>query len=132
MRKASEDRAVLTALADDASIADSVLGFHAQQAVEKAMKAVLAAAGHDFPWTHDLQLLIRRLEQADVDVPDPVRGARRLSPWAVEFRYGETVDSVLDRPATAALVEAVLAWARSAIGTRKDQSGGDPGRFPEP
>jgi HEPN domain-containing protein len=86
LRKAAEDLEVLIALADNGAIADSALGFHAQQAVEKAMKSVLAAGGHDFPWTHDLQLLLRRLEAAGVYVPDSVRTARRLSPWAVEYR----------------------------------------------
>jgi HEPN domain-containing protein len=120
LRKAAEDLEVLIALADNGAIADSALGFHAQQAVEKAMKSVLAAGGHDFPWTHDLQLLLRRLEAAGVDVPDSVRTARRLSPWAVEYRYGETIDSVLDRPGTVALVGAVLDWARSAVGRDAD------------
>lgn len=103
------------ALAGHEAIADSMLGFHGQQAVEKAMKAALAAEGHDFPWTHDLQLLLRRLRAAGVDVPDSVSAARQLSPWAVEFRYGETIDSVLDRPGTVALVAEVLDWARAAV-----------------
>jgi HEPN domain len=34
------------------------VGFHAQQAAEKALKAVLAASGDDFPWTHDLRHLM--------------------------------------------------------------------------
>src|SRR4051794_15876126 len=59
LRKAVEDQAVLVALAENPEIADAALGFHAQQAVEKALKAVLAARGDDFPWTHDLQLLLR-------------------------------------------------------------------------
>ncbi len=111
LRKAREDQAVLTALADDQSIADAVLGFHAQQAAEKALKSVLALRGDDFPWTHDVQLLLRRLELAGVDVPAAVREARRLTPWAVEFRYGEVIDDRLDRRATAQLVYVVIAWA---------------------
>lgn len=51
LRKAREDQAVIAKLADDPQIADSAVGFHAQQAVEKALKAVLAARGDDFPWT---------------------------------------------------------------------------------
>jgi HEPN domain-containing protein len=111
LRKAAEDQTVLVALARNLEIADAALGFHAQQAVEKALKAVLAAHGDDFPWTHDLQLLLRRLEAVSVDLPTEVRAARALAPWAVEYRYGETVDADLDRPATVSLVAQVLDWA---------------------
>lgn len=121
LRKAAEDEAVLTALADNEDISDAVLGFHAQQAVEKAMKAVLAALGDDYPWTHDLQLLLRRLEDADVEVPASVSEARRLAPWAVEFRYGETIDAALDRGATASLVGDVLSWAAREVGRQQDE-----------
>jgi HEPN domain-containing protein len=111
LRKAVEDQAVLVALAENLEIADAALGFHAQQAVEKALKAVLAARGDDFPWTHDLQLLLRRLDMMSVDLSAEVRAARTLAPWAVEYRYGETVDAELDRAATVSLVAQVLTWA---------------------
>lgn len=111
LRKAAEDEAVLAALADNRDIADAALGFHAQQAVEKAIKAVLAARGHDFPRTHDLLLLLQRLETLGVHVPTVVREGRRLTPWAIEYRYGETIDDVLDRDATIQLVSDVLMWA---------------------
>lgn len=120
LRKANEDADVLGALAGNLDIADAVLGFHAQQAVEKALKAVLAARSDEFPWTHDLQLLIRRLAAAGVEVPAIVHDARRLTPWAVEFRYGETLDGVLDRDATERLIEDVLIWAASQVGGEPD------------
>lgn len=114
LRKAREDRDALGVLAAERSIADASVGFHAQQAVEKALKGVLAARGVDFPWTHDLQLLIRELDAAELEVPHDVREARRLAPWAVEYRYGEVIDETLDREATLVLVDAVLKWANAA------------------
>jgi HEPN domain-containing protein len=111
LRKAREDQAVVVALLADHGIADAMLGFHAQQAVEKALKSVLAVRGDDFPWTHDRQLLLRRLDLAGVDVPPEVHAARRLTPWAVEFRYGEVIEDELDRESTKELVAAVIAWA---------------------
>jgi hypothetical protein len=48
--------------------ADEVFGFHAQQAIEKSLKAWLAARSIDFPLTHDLSRLLGLLEEADVDV----------------------------------------------------------------
>lgn len=116
LRKADEDRVVLEALAENHDVVDAALGFHAQQAVEKALKAVLAARSDEFPWTHDLQLLLRRLDTAGVEVPSIVHDARRLTPWAVEFRYGETIDDVLDREATVSLIGDVLAWAADQVG----------------
>lgn len=109
--KSREDRAALAALAASPGLADAPIGFHAQQAVEKALTAVLAGRGVDFPWTHDLQLLMRRLEQAGLDLPSAVREARRLGPWAIEYRYGDVLDDSLDRPAALALVDEVIDWA---------------------
>ncbi len=42
----------------DSAIADEILGFHAQQAAEKMLKAVLACQGIEFPFTHRLADLI--------------------------------------------------------------------------
>ena len=36
----------------------SIVGFHAQQAVEKALKALLVSTGDTVPRTHDLGLLL--------------------------------------------------------------------------
>jgi hypothetical protein len=44
-----------------------------------------------------------------------------LGPWAVEFRYGETIDDPLDREQATALVTDAIAWAEEQIG--KDSSG---------
>lgn len=117
LRKADQDEAVVRRCAEMPEIADSIIGFHAQQAVEKSLKAVLAANGEEFPWTHDLRFLLERLDQVTIAYPDWVADARRLTPWAVEFRYGETVDDALDRAATAALVADLIRWARSLVRT---------------
>lgn len=75
LRKAREDQAGAQALAREPEIADALIGFHAQQAVEKALKAVLAASGDDYPWTHDVQVLLHRLETRGVEVPAAVAEA---------------------------------------------------------
>ncbi len=115
LRKAREDANAVEKLAPDAEIADSVVGFHAQQAVEKALKAVLAAAGDDFPWTHDLRHLMDRLETIETPLPAALREVRTLGPWAVEFRYGETIDDLLEREQALALVSEVIEWAQAEI-----------------
>jgi HEPN domain-containing protein len=52
-RKATEDAVALREFAASIEIADTVLGFHAQQAIEKWLKAVLARQAVDFEYTHD-------------------------------------------------------------------------------
>lgn len=57
-RKASQDLAVLDKLLDDPAIDDETLGYHAQQAAEKLIKALLALHGHDYPRSHNIGLLL--------------------------------------------------------------------------
>ena len=45
-----------------ATVTDAIVGFHAQQAVEKAFKAVLAMVGAEFPFTHNIALLMQLCE----------------------------------------------------------------------
>jgi HEPN domain-containing protein len=75
-RKATEDAVALREIAGNSEIADSILGFHAQQAIEKWLKAVLADQGVNFEYTHDLRHLIGLVEAAGVafplDIPDVV------------------------------------------------------------
>jgi HEPN domain-containing protein len=44
LRLAQDDHVAARALLDVAAVSDAIVGFHAQQAVEKALKAVLAEA----------------------------------------------------------------------------------------
>ena len=61
--------------------------FHAQQAVEKAFKAVLLHTATDFPLTHDLEELLDLLARAGIAVPKELVEAGDLTPYAVESRY---------------------------------------------
>lgn len=115
LRKASGDEAALAALGAAAAVPDEVVGFHAQQAVEKLMKAVLAAIDHDFPRTHDLGVLHADLEDAGYRLPDQLLAAEELTVWAVQFRYEDAFDAQLDRQATIELVAAVRDWATSIV-----------------
>lgn len=54
-RKAREDLDALVVLHERGGIADSVLGFHAQQSVEKALKAAIVVSGGELRRTHDLR-----------------------------------------------------------------------------
>jgi HEPN domain-containing protein len=50
LRKASQDELVLERLLGDSDVDDDTLGFHAQQAAEKLLKAALAARALDYLW----------------------------------------------------------------------------------
>jgi HEPN domain-containing protein len=88
--------------------------FHAQQAAEKALKAVLLTRGIRFPFVHDLERLLELLERDGVYPPGPVRDAGRLTGYAVLTRYPHD-DAVTEdefRQAIA-IAEAVVRWAET-------------------
>jgi HEPN domain-containing protein len=64
-----------------------IIGFHAQQACEKFIKAVLVLQGVPFDRTHDLILLHGLLEQRQISVPAEKEKLRALNSYAVRFRY---------------------------------------------
>jgi HEPN domain-containing protein len=88
LAKAVEDLGVAGIILESATGARWAACFHAQQATEKALKAVLVAAGTDFPRTHVLERLADLL--GDVELVD--RSVLiDLTPWAVAGRYPEDV-----------------------------------------
>ena len=68
--------------------------YHAQQAAEKALKALLVAKGSEFARTHSLVYLIRLVaETGHEDVLELMDAAATLQQYAAPARYptGETV-----------------------------------------
>ena len=82
LRKASQDQLAFEKLIDDPEIEDDLLGFHAQQAAEKILKALLAARGVDYPKTHNLRVLIELLAAEDIRLPAKLAEIDRLNPPA--------------------------------------------------
>ena len=117
-RKAAEDAVALRELAPNAEIADSILGFHAQQAVEKWLKTVIASRGVDFEYTHDLRHLIAVAEEACGDFPFDTPTVIVLTEYAVPLRYDELLDAEpINREATVKLVDGIGLWANSMLRT---------------
>jgi HEPN domain-containing protein len=85
-------------MTDPDLFADEVFGFHAQQAVEKTLKAWVALLGGEYPFVHDLDALLNVLRRLGADV-DTLRGFVELNAFAVQFRYEafESPDEPLDR-----------------------------------
>ena len=93
------------------------LCFNAQQAAEKALKAVCLAQGLDFPKTHSLVHLMDILEKSGVDIPRNVRDADILSQYAVQSRYPSIVEEITRSEYREALKLAaqVVFWAEKII-----------------
>ena len=87
LRKARQDELALEKLLDDCDIEDDLLGFHAQQAVEKMLKALLAARGVDYPKTHNLRVLIELLAEDDITLPAELAEIDRLTQFGTTFCY---------------------------------------------
>jgi HEPN domain-containing protein len=99
----------------EAESPDSVVGFHCQQAVEKALKAVLAARSVEFPFTHDVGLLIQLCEDAGTPLPEALLDVDRLTPFAVHMRYGAIFGPDLDLAVALGWVVETLSWAEQSI-----------------
>lgn len=61
--------------------------FHAQQAAEKAIKAILLSRKIEFPLTHDIEELLEIAENSGIKLSEDIREAGLLTPYAVESRY---------------------------------------------
>ncbi|HEX5762297.1 MAG TPA: HEPN domain-containing protein [Solirubrobacterales bacterium] len=94
----------------------TVAGFHAQQAVEKAMKVVLMLEGIDFPKTHDLEFMIVLAEKHSVTIEPEVKSASWLTPWAAEFRCDDAPIETLDRNRALAVANAAVGWCQDLLG----------------
>jgi HEPN domain-containing protein len=99
------------------------LCFHAQQAAEKAIKAVLVSKRVRFPKAHDLAFLIDLLP-ADATLPPALIDLPVLTRYAVLQRYpGEhpPVTFVHRRRAVQLAEEAVI-WASHCVATQRHAS----------
>jgi HEPN domain-containing protein len=133
-RLAAGDLYAIQKLADDANVDDHIIGFHAQQAVEKALKVGLVLVGSELPRTHDLELLVEQVKAAETNVPNELSDIDWLTPWAAELRYDEPI--ALDRAAALAVAQSAVSWATSLledsasnvppVETREEISGGSP------
>jgi HEPN domain-containing protein len=122
LQKAEQDRYVMNRLVDDPSAPDEVIGFHAQQAVEKLMKAVLAHHAIEYRRTHQLEELVALLDDFGISYPPELSEAEALTPFAVEFRYDmlpihDDARGPFDRQWAKRCVERIADWAASVVGT---------------
>lgn len=90
------------------------LCFDAQQAAEKAVKAVLVLRGIDFPRAHDIAELFALFGEGEV--PDDLWQADSLTEYAIVTRYpGARPASEEEYRRAVVLAERVMQWAEGII-----------------
>jgi HEPN domain-containing protein len=100
---------------DHTEILPEQVCFHAQQAAEKALKAVLLHYKIEFPLIHDIEALLEIVRQGGVSLPSDVAEAGTLTPYAVEARYPGYEEDITPEQVEEAigLAESVVTWART-------------------
>ena len=81
--KAAEDEKTLRAN----GLSDSIVGFHAQQAAEKLIKALLSQLNIPYERTHDLGRLQSLVAAAGESLPATPVLLSELNDYAVAYRY---------------------------------------------
>ena len=94
-----------------------LLCFHAQQAAEKSLKALLVLHRIQFPYTHNVKILVDLLPPEVTRTP-AVLEAARLTDYAFTTRYPGEDEPVSedDYREAVRLAEAVVEWASAIIG----------------
>ncbi|MCY3554473.1 MAG: HEPN domain-containing protein [Gemmatimonadetes bacterium] len=92
------------------------LCFHAQQATEKALKAVFVFLETDFPRTHNIRTLLDLLSN-HIGIPQVVDASAGLTDYAVESRYPMNTEPVDEEEYQHAigLAKLVVHWAETLI-----------------
>ena len=93
------------------------LCFDAQQAVEKSLKAILIKFNQSFPKTHSIGVLLKLIEEADVEIPKNINQAKLLTTYAVDARNPGDYEPVSKEEYKEALkiAEDVFKWLDNII-----------------
>lgn len=126
LKSADEDRYVVSHLGGDPEVPERVLGYHALQAVEKSIKAVLLCHEADIRGNPNLTRLLELLNnRAGVDVPEYVDKLHVLTPFGMTSDDGSAAEGSLvplEREWTVAVVARTLDWAGQTLSGSKDSS----------
>jgi HEPN domain-containing protein len=89
LRLADRDLAAFHVLCRADAIHYSIICFHAQQAIEKCLKAALFCHHIEFRRTHDLEMLSSLLTEHRIALPLSTDQLASLNPCAVMLRYDD-------------------------------------------
>jgi HEPN domain-containing protein len=93
------------------------LAFHAQQAAEKAIKAIYIQKGMRFRYTHDIAKLLSGLAATGLNLNEEIKSSADLTIYASESRYPFVGEPVTEEEYQEAvrLAEMVVTWAERQI-----------------
>jgi hypothetical protein len=117
------EKLLLKAAEDETSIQidelpDGPFGFHAQQAVEKLIKAHLSQLNIPFDYTHNISKLAQQLLDAGEKLPVGPAALSDLNKFAVIYRYDSIPNlEIPDRPAVIETVRLIREHVVSRITT---------------
>ncbi|MCU0503255.1 MAG: HEPN domain-containing protein [Anaerolineae bacterium] len=111
VRRAHADMTVAT-FVDDDRLAPEIIAFHAQQAAEKMLKALLVLRQVDFPRTHSIGALLALCGEAGFLGAQEFAEASSLTRYAVAARYPSEEEPVSRQEAKDAVTLAaqVFVW----------------------
>ncbi len=117
LRRAKSNLTRARLLAGQPGVLYEDLCFDAQQAAEKALKAVLVHQQARFPKTHSVAELLTLVQRSGVEVPGEIQNATLLTPYAVEARYPGLWEEVTaaDHEEAVATAERVVEWAEKLV-----------------
>jgi len=115
LRAADRDWKTVELLLQHPDAPVSSVGFHAQQYLEKTIKAVLVSNAVIFRRTHDLEELANLLERQGIDLPLPKDQLRRLNPFAVIIRYQGIETTLVDSNTVAKMIKRAQTWVERQI-----------------
>ena len=123
LRRARSNLARAKADRDLAEVLYEDLCFDAQQAAEKAVKAILVKQQISFPKTHDIIDLLTLLQEGGVDTPGEIRQAGILTEYAVDARYPGLSEDVTEQEYLEAveLAERIFRWAETLLSQSHNQ-----------
>lgn len=118
LARARDDLYVVRRLRGEPDAPGWVLGFHAQQGAEKALKSVLASHGIEYPRTHNLVMLVELVRRARIVVPPDGAVLGLLVPFGVLLRYEDVGDAeppLIDPDGFEGLVQRTVDWAEENL-----------------
>lgn len=112
------DRLTFQPLRDSGKAPNESMGFHAQQACEKCIKAVLVDHGVIFDRTHDLVALVALGAAYSIVIPVDDDQLRLLNSYAVKFRYEGCQAAMVAPDEMHDVVERLFRWCNEQIAAR--------------
>ena len=93
----------------------AIIAFHAQQCIEKCMKAVLAKHAITYPRTHDLDDLYALLLESGLGIPVNRELLNDITPYAVTTRYELDAEDLVTYAQIDKAIATTISWATSLI-----------------